>query len=133
MELQWKSRNGRIVIKGAPTSPKDAFGLVATLEGSFEADSACGLCNGTELSAEVRHPKGFTYYSLACIGCGAELQFGQHEQSPTLFAKKSGENRGWAMPQYGQGDDQQDEPARTTSRPPARGNAGPPPRDDSRW
>ena len=130
MELTWKSRNGRILIKGTPASPKDAFELVATLEGSFEADSACGLCNGTELACEVRHPKGFTYYSLVCLSCRAELSLGQHQDSPTLFAKKSGEARGWAVPQYGQGDDQ-DEPQRTAA--PARGNAGPPPRKDDRW
>lgn len=131
MELTWKSRNGRVMIKGTPANPKDAFELVATLEGSLEADSSCGLCGHTEIVADVRHPKGFTYYVLSCTACHAELQFGQHQDSPTLFAKKSGENRGWAIPQYGQQSDQE-EPQQRAAASPARGSA-PPPSRSSGW
>lgn len=97
MELTYRSRDGSMIFKLAGVSQKDLFREVAQVQDVFEADTSCGLCSCEVLRFAVRTVDANTFYSLKCMACSAELQFGQHKNGQTLYAKRSGETRGWSI------------------------------------
>ena len=46
----------------------------------------CPLCQG-EIKFDFRKPKGFTYYSLKCVKCGATKNFGITKEDNSLFLR----------------------------------------------
>lgn len=47
----------------------------------------CDACSGDSLYLSYKNPSGNDYYSLKCIDCGAEGNFGQHKEGGSLYWK----------------------------------------------
>lgn len=96
MEITYRSRDGRLIVKIAAETQKDLFERLYEVQSVFEADSACGECASDMLQFQVRNVEDNKYYSLKCMACECELHFGQHKKGGTLFAKRTpSETRGW--------------------------------------
>ena len=84
-------------------SPKDMFKLLASIQNTFGADTECGLCHSPQLRFQVRNPKGYDYYELACESCNATLSLGVLQDNSGLFPKRLTQdydplpNRGWKI------------------------------------
>ena len=105
--------SARVWLEFDCANPKDALKELSVY-GEVFAERSCGQCKKVELAYEHREWDGHDYYSLRCLSCGAQLDFGQHKNGRTLFAKrklKSGEldklNHGWYhyKPGENRGDD----------------------------
>jgi len=107
MTATYKTSNGRIVFQVTGETHKALWKQIAELEATFGADSACGMCNKTNLQyrhrvAKDKKGEDCDYYELGCGECGARLSFGQLRHGGGLFAKRKTEdgnllpNRGWA-------------------------------------
>ncbi len=101
MEAQYKTRDGRLLIKVEAEHQKGLFKELAAVQEVFESESECGCCHAKELRFRVRVVDENEFYELACV-CGARFEFGQHKKGGSLFPKRRGEdgtalpNRGWA-------------------------------------
>lgn len=100
MEAQYKCRNGHLTLKVTGETQKDLFRELARAQDVFEAEQACGICQGTEISFRVRGVEDNEYFELQCA-CGARFQFGQHRKGGSLFPKRRNEsgplpNGGWS-------------------------------------
>lgn len=101
MEAQYKTRNGRLLIKVEAEHQKGLFKELAAAQEVFESESECGCCHSQELRFRVRVVDENEFYELAC-NCGARFEFGQHKKGGSLFPKRRAEdgaalpNRGWA-------------------------------------
>lgn len=71
---------------------------LASFQEVFE-EEACGKCQSSDIRFAVRSvqdgKKTHEYYEMRCNACGARLAFGRHQDSPTLFPKRSEVDRGW--------------------------------------
>lgn len=103
MDLQYRTRNGRLALKVEANSHKDLFRAVATVQEVFEAETHCGCCSSDLVRFQVRTVDTFEFYELACGACDARFEFGQHKNGQTLFPKRRDEdgnplpNRGWKV------------------------------------
>ena len=105
MEIQYKSRSGRLLIKVDGANQKEAFKNLASAQEVFDGDDTCGCCESADIRFRVREVtkanKTFDYYELVCGKCGARLSFGQSQDTVSLFPKRKDENgeyvktRGW--------------------------------------
>ena len=101
MEAQYRTRDGRILIKVEAEHQKSLFKGLAAVQEVFEAEAECGCCQSKELKFRVRVVDENEFYELAC-SCGARFEFGQHKKGGSLFPKRRAEdgtalpNRGWA-------------------------------------
>lgn len=54
-------------------------------------EKVCGLCNGPYLKFNIRRVDSdngpVEYFEMRCTKCGAQKDFGQHRDKPTLFPK----------------------------------------------
>lgn len=112
MEAQYKTRNGRLLIKVEGETQKALFKELAAAQEVFEAESDCGCCKSTDIHFRVREVDGNEYYELVCTTCGAVFSFGQHKKNNTLFPKRRSDdhalpNRGWIKRENGR----QEQPA----------------------
>lgn len=84
---------GDVMLEVTADSPK---ALVSELSAYSEVlvHQTCGNCKGTSVRHEHRLAKGYEFYGMRCLDCGAKLDFGQHKEGGTLFAK-TGE--GWQV------------------------------------
>ena len=85
----------------------DVIGVKAAMKalGEYQEvflERKCGQCGKEDIIYEHRQVDGHDYYSLKCADCGAQLDFGQHKNGVTLFAKRKlpdgtfdKEHRGW--------------------------------------
>lgn len=105
MELQYRTRNGRLALKAEGESQKDLFKLLAMMQEVFDTEERCGVCQSSEVRFQVRTVDNFEHYELACCksDCGARFEFGQHKGGQTLFPKRRDDdgkplpNRGWKV------------------------------------
>ena len=101
MEAQYKTRDGRLLIKVEAEHQKGLFKELAATQEIFEAEAECGCCRSKELRFRVRVVDENEFYELVCH-CGARFEFGQHKKGSSLFPKRRAEdgtilpNRGWA-------------------------------------
>ena len=101
MEAQYKTRDGRLVIKVEAEHQKGLFKELAAAQEVFESEAECGCCRSKELRFRVRIVDENEFYELAC-NCGARFEFGQHKKGGSLFPKRRAEDgtalphRGWA-------------------------------------
>lgn len=101
MEAQYKTRDGRLVIKVEAEHQKGLFRELAAAQEIFEAEVECGCCHSKELRFRARVVDENEFYELVCH-CGARFEFGQHKKGSSLFPKRRAEdgtalpNRGWA-------------------------------------
>ena len=102
MEAQYKTRNGRLLIKVEGENQKALFRELAMAQEVFEAETECGCCDSSEIRFRVREVDGNEYYELVCNKCGARFEFGQHRKNNTLFPKRHAsdgsqlQNHGWS-------------------------------------
>jgi hypothetical protein len=102
-------RTNKMTFEIVGDTPKAVFREVARIQEVFEAESACGLCNRTDLRFVVRTVDKYEFYELHC-GCGARFSFGQNKEGGDLFPKRKDgttflPNRGWAKWDGNRGDD----------------------------
>jgi hypothetical protein len=76
---------------------KQVFERLADLAACLGADAKCGCCGGDALVPQVTRPQNYTYYALACQGCGATLAFGQTREGERLFPKRDRGQNGWEV------------------------------------
>lgn len=94
MEAQYRTRDGRLIVKVAGETQKDLFRELARAQETFEAETECGLCKSTDIKFSVRVVDDNEYFELRCV-CGATFQFGQHKKGGSLFPKRKGEDGKW--------------------------------------
>jgi hypothetical protein len=103
MELQYRTRNGRLWLKVDAASHKDLFRAVAVVQEVFEAETHCGCCTSDLIRFQTRKVDAFEFFELVCDHCDARFEFGQHKNGQTLFPKRRDEdgkplaNRGWKL------------------------------------
>lgn len=128
LEAQLRIRGGAIVFKVTAETPKALWDRLALMEEIFNTDEACGICGGG-VRFRVRETEKGNYYELECRNpeCNARLDFGQHQDAPTLFVKRKDKdknvlpNNGWYIYTGNS------EPKAQTAR------AAAPPPSNSRW
>ena len=72
-------------------SAKDAMKAISDYADVF-AESVCGACQSTELLPSHRTAKGYDFYEMVCLACGARLSFGQLKEGNRLFPKRRDQN-----------------------------------------
>src|ERR1700722_4249588 len=75
------------MIEAEVSDAKTPFETVAEGQELFD-EKTCGACESTDIRCDVRTAQGFRFYNLKCRVCSARLDFGQHQDSKTLFAKR---------------------------------------------
>lgn len=75
-------------------SPKDAVRQLSAYMEIFSI-TTCGLCGSVEIRFERRSKDSIEFFGMKCMACGASLDFGQHKEGDTLFAKLGKGERGW--------------------------------------
>jgi len=96
-------------------SPKEVFKTIANIQEMLSVEK-CGLCSSTNLLFGVRNAKNkqgikCEYYEMRCVDCNAQLNFSQHQETPTLYKRTSTKeggpmpNDGWYIWQGGGGHD----------------------------
>lgn len=99
MKLTYSNPTSRIRIEDDIPDAKTAFETVAEVQELFD-ENACGACGSTDIRCDVRTAQGFRFYNLKCRACPARLDFGQHQEGGTLFAKRRNDD-GSAKPHNG--------------------------------
>lgn len=51
-------------------------------------ETKCGLCGGDRVLPTHRNAKGYDFYEIVCLSCGAKLSFGQTKEGERLFPKR---------------------------------------------
>ncbi len=101
MKASWKC-GPKVIVEAEGETVKQVFERLGDLAGVLGAASKCGCCGSDQIIPQVRRPDNFTYYSLACLACKAELKFGQTREGERLFPKTEGDHGGWSIYQGGQ-------------------------------
>lgn len=100
MKIRYTTPNGRLEFEMEVDTGKTAFAVVARIQELFE-ESECGQCGDKNIRCSVRHIDDYTYYSLVCPQCSAQLNFGQNKDGKGLFVKRKNDDgneigkRGW--------------------------------------
>ena len=99
MEIQYRSRSGRLLVKIQGDNQKEAFKNLSSAQEVFDGDDTCGCCGDADIRFRVREvakgTKTFSYYELVCHKCFARLAFGQSQDTVSLFPKRKDENGEW--------------------------------------
>ena len=92
---------GRIWLEVDAQGVKEAVKALGEY-GEVFSERNCGQCGSEDLAYQHREHDGNAFYSMKCVACGAQLDFGQHRHGGTLFAKRKRadgqfdrEHRGW--------------------------------------
>ena len=51
-------------------------------------ETQCGLCQSDQVIPTHRQAKGYDFYEMECLSCGAVLSFGQTKEGGRLFPKR---------------------------------------------
>lgn len=102
MKVQYKV-GPKAIVEAEGETVKQVFERLGDLAACFGAAHKCGCCGSGEIVPAVKRPQNYTYYSLRCLACGAELNFGQTREGERLFAKTDKGKNGWEVYQGGQG------------------------------
>lgn len=88
---------------------KDAIKVISEYAEVF-CEGECGLCQGTDVAPLHRTSKGYDFYEIECLSCGARLSFGQTKEGGRLYPKRKDKDgveigkHGWHQYQYTQPD-----------------------------
>ena len=74
--------------------PKEAVRILSDFS-EILSEQNCGACGSEAIRHEQKTVNSFDFYGLKCLACGAQLNFGQHKEGGTLFAKRDKGKRGW--------------------------------------
>ncbi len=100
MKARYTTANGRIMFDIDAQGAKAIFEAIAALQELFE-EPDCGCCKSKRIVCNVRDSGEYRYYTLRCVDCSAQLDFGQKRDGGSLFIKRSDKdrnpmpNRGW--------------------------------------
>ena len=101
MSARVKAMIGSTVVEVEGTGVKEIIEALTPFYDVF-GERECGKCGSQELAVNHRKAQSYDYYSLKCLACGCQLDFGQHQEGGTLFPKRklpSGEydsqQKGW--------------------------------------
>ena len=99
MDAQFKALGGDLAIK---IEAGDMQGLIQQLSEllDFFGETQCQACESKNVRPQYRSAKGFDFYSVRCIDCGASLNFGQTKEGHKLFAKRK-DDQGEYIGQFG--------------------------------
>ena len=73
-------------------------------------EGMCGVCQSTDVIPNHRTAKGYDFYEMKCLGCGATLSFGQTKEGGRLFPRRRDQEgnelgkQGWHQYQATQAD-----------------------------
>mgnify|MGYP001348781510 CR=1 FL=1 len=96
---------GKALITVDAKTVKDAIKEFSEYAEEF-IEMICGACESTEVVPLHRLSKGYEFYEMHCMACGAALSFGQTKEGERLFPKRKDkdgnayENDGWRKYQY---------------------------------
>ena len=99
MQVQYKL-NDKLTFVVEGKDQKDIFQQLSDLWETFGND-CCQNCKSTNTRFEVRTIDGNSFYSMRCLDCYSDLQFGVHKVGGGLFSKTRDENnkslraKGW--------------------------------------
>ena len=87
MAVKVRVQVGKAWLEVDASSPKDAM---KRLSGYYEVfgELVCGQCKSDRLALGHREHDDHDYYQQSCLDCGARLDFGQHKNGETVFAKR---------------------------------------------
>lgn len=85
----------KAIIEAEGATVRQVFERVADLAAAFGAATACGCCGSQDIVPHVQRPQTYTYFSLECLACGAQLSFGQTKDGERLFPKRDRGKDGW--------------------------------------
>ena len=93
MKLTYQAGKATLYVEAA--TQKEIFQQLADLM-AICTERRCGLCQSEAIFYEVREVDGNSFYAMRCE-CGGELNYGQHKNGATLFAKRTDhpESNGW--------------------------------------
>jgi hypothetical protein len=105
VKANFKIGNGRLTFEVQGEKAKDVWAQVAQIEELFCAETACGLCQSTDLRyghrVAMKGTKPCHYYELVCRDCGAQFGFGQRQDTGELFPKRKHHETKAALPNGG--------------------------------
>lgn len=58
-------------------------------------ESQCGLCGSEHVQPRHRLAKGYDFFEMFCLACGARLDFGQTREGDHLFPKRKDQDGNW--------------------------------------
>lgn len=87
MNVRYTTSDGRMQFTVEGDGVKGVFTALAQVQEVFEGNK-CGQCESADTVLSHREHDGHSFYSKMCLGCGAQLDFGQHKQGGTLFVKR---------------------------------------------
>lgn len=90
---------GKCWIEVEAQSVKEALQAVCEYAQVF-GECQCGLCGSDKVMPCHRVAKGYEFYSMECLGCGAQLSFGQTKEGGRLFPKRKDQN-GYEVGKHG--------------------------------
>lgn len=101
MKLRYATANGRLTFEADPSTPREAFEFLASVQEAFE-ESCCGACGSENVRYEVREFEGVKgqFFKLVCRDCRAQLDYGLLKDGKGIFPKRRGED-GHALPDDG--------------------------------
>jgi len=101
MKAQFKV-SVKAIVEAEGETVKQVFERLGDLAACLGAAEKCGCCGSASIVPHVKRPQNYTYYSLLCQACGAELAFGQTREGERLFAKTDKGKGGWEVYQGGE-------------------------------
>ena len=58
------------------------------------SETKCGECGSQDVRPTFRQAKGYDFYEMTCLACGAKLGFGQTKDGNRLFPKRKDQDGG---------------------------------------
>jgi hypothetical protein len=90
MRVRWQVRTA-LWLEFDANDAKHAIEQMTVFAEIF-GESQCGACKSQNVRPVHRKAKGYDFYEIRCLDCGASLKFGQKKEDGSLFPKRKGEN-----------------------------------------
>lgn len=95
MKASLTALNGRLRFEVEAENHKKLWDQIAEIDEIFNATTKCGLCGKDNLKFRVRPTDKGKYYEIVCQDCDARFDYGQHQDTPTLFPKHRNDEKGY--------------------------------------
>ena len=87
MNAKVRMQVGRVWVEVDAGSVKDAIRGISDYA-EFFSHTTCGMCGDQNARPSHREAKGYDFYEMECLSCGAVLSFGQTKEGGRLFPKR---------------------------------------------
>ena len=100
MSMRIRYQVGKAWLDVEAESVKEALKDISEFSEIF-GETVCAACGRDNAQPRHRVAKGYDFYEVACLSCGAVLSFGQAKEGGRLFPKRRDtdgsqlENNGW--------------------------------------